>query len=81
METLLHIDNQRVPAESGATLVFRASETSPRTHELIAEALTAAGFPAGVLNFITHDLSTAPEAVEAIIAHPAVLRVNFSGDQ
>ena len=67
------------PIVCGNTVVFRASETSPRTHELIAEAVTAAGFPAGVLNFITHDLSTAPEAVEAIIAHPAVRRVNFTG--
>ncbi len=67
------------PLVCGNTVVFRASETSPRTHELIAEAVVAAGFPAGVLNFITHDLSTAPEAVEALIAHPAVRRVNFTG--
>lgn len=67
------------PLMCGNTVVFRASETSPRTHELIAEAVAAAGFPAGVLNFITHDLSTAPEAVEALIAHPAVRRINFTG--
>lgn len=67
------------PLMCGNTVVFRASETSPRTHELIAEAVVAAGFPAGVLNFITHDLSTAPEAVEALIAHPAVRRINFTG--
>lgn len=67
------------PLVCGNTVVFRASETSPRTHELIAEAVEAAGFPAGVLNFITHDITVAPEAVEAIIAHPAVRRVNFTG--
>lgn len=67
------------PLVCGNTVVFRASETSPRTHELIAEAFEAAGFPAGTLNFITHDLSTAPEAVEAIIAHPAIRRINFTG--
>lgn len=67
------------PLVCGNTVVFRASETSPRTHELIAEAVTAAGFPAGTLNFITHDLATAPEAVEALIAHPAVRRINFTG--
>lgn len=67
------------PLVCGNTVVFRASETSPRTHELIAEAVAAAGFPAGTLNFITHDLSTAPEAVEALIAHPAVRRINFTG--
>lgn len=67
------------PLVCGNTVVFRASETSPRTHELIAEAVTAAGFPDGVLNFITHDLSMAPEAIETLIAHPAVRRVNFTG--
>lgn len=67
------------PLVCGNTVVFRASETSPRTHELIAEAVTAAGFPDGALNFITHDLSTAPEAIEAIIAHPAIRRINFTG--
>jgi acyl-CoA reductase-like NAD-dependent aldehyde dehydrogenase len=67
------------PLVCGNTVVFRASETSPRTHELIAEAVYAAGFPAGTLNFITHDVTTAPEAIEALIAHPAVRRVNFTG--
>ena len=32
-----------------------------------------------MLNFITHDLTTAPEAIEALIAHPAVRRINFTG--
>ncbi|MGP9790924.1 aldehyde dehydrogenase [Roseinatronobacter sp. NSM] len=67
------------PLVCGNTVVFRASETSPRTHELMAEAVAAAGFPAGVLNFITHDAATAPEAIETLIAHPAVRRVNFTG--
>jgi acyl-CoA reductase-like NAD-dependent aldehyde dehydrogenase len=67
------------PLVCGNTVVFRGSENSPRTHELIAEAVAAAGVPAGVLNFITHDPSTAPEAIEKLIAHPAVRRVNFTG--
>lgn len=67
------------PLVCGNTVVFRASETSPRTHELIAEAVYAAGFPPGTLNFITHDVATAPEAIEALIAHPAVRRINFTG--
>jgi acyl-CoA reductase-like NAD-dependent aldehyde dehydrogenase len=67
------------PLVCGNTVVFRASETSPRTHELIAEAVYAAGFPAGTLNFITHDVTMAPEAIEAIIAQPAVRRINFTG--
>jgi acyl-CoA reductase-like NAD-dependent aldehyde dehydrogenase len=67
------------PLACGNTVVLRASETSPRTHELIAQAVYAAGFPAGTLNFITNDPADAPKVVEAMIAHPAVRRVNFTG--
>lgn len=67
------------PLMCGNTVIFRASETSPRTHELIAQACYAAGFPAGTLNFITNDPADAPKVVEALIAHPAVRRVNFTG--
>lgn len=67
------------PLVCGNTVVFRASENSPKTHELIAEAVYAAGFPPSTLNFITNDPKDAPELVEAMIAHPAVRRVNFTG--
>ena len=67
------------PLVCGNTVVSRASETSPKTHELIAEAVYAAGFPPSTLNFITNDPKDAPELVEAMIAHPAVRRVNFTG--
>jgi len=67
------------PLVCGNTVVFRASETSPKTHELIAEAVYAAGFPPSTLNFITNDPKDAPELVETMIAHPAVRRVNFTG--
>ena len=67
------------PLMCGNTVVFRASETSPKTHALVAEAVYAAGFPAGALNFVTNDPRDAPEVIEAMIAHPAVRRVNFTG--
>lgn len=67
------------PLVCGNTVVFRASELSPRTHELVAEAVYAAGFPAGTLNFVTNDPKDAAEIIEAMIAHPAVRRVNFTG--
>lgn len=67
------------PLVCGNTVVFRASETSPRTHELMAQAVHAAGFPAGTLNFITNDPQDAPQVIEALIAHPAVRRINFTG--
>jgi acyl-CoA reductase-like NAD-dependent aldehyde dehydrogenase len=67
------------PIVCGNTVVFRASETSPRTHSIIAEVLHEAGLPAGVLNFITSSAADADRVVEAIIAHPAVRRINFTG--
>ncbi|SFU21940.1 aldehyde dehydrogenase [Mesorhizobium sp. YR577] len=67
------------PLVCGNTVVFRASETSPRTHELMAQAVHAAGFPAGTLNFITNDPSDAPAVIDALISHPAVRRINFTG--
>ncbi|SDK35294.1 Acyl-CoA reductase [Agrobacterium fabrum] len=67
------------PLVCGNTVVFRASETSPRTHELIAQAVLAAGFPAGALNFITNDPKDAPQVIDVLIAHPAVRRINFTG--
>jgi len=67
------------PIVCGNTVVFRASETSPRTHAIIAEIFHEAGLPAGVLNFLTSSPEDADQVVEAIIAHPAVRRVNFTG--
>jgi len=67
------------PIVCGNTVVFRASETSPRTHSIIAEVMHEAGLPAGVLNFLTNSPEDSDRVVEAIIAHPAVRRINFTG--
>jgi acyl-CoA reductase-like NAD-dependent aldehyde dehydrogenase len=67
------------PLVCGNTVVFRGSELSPRSHQLIAEVFHEAGLPAGVLNFITTSVEDSAEVVSAIIAHPAVRRINFTG--
>jgi acyl-CoA reductase-like NAD-dependent aldehyde dehydrogenase len=67
------------PLVCGNTVLFRASETSPRTHELLAETFYEAGLPPGVLNFITNAPDQASEIINSLIAHPAVRRVNFTG--
>lgn len=67
------------PIVCGNTVVFRASETSPRTHALVAEALVEAGLPPGVLNLVTNSPQDAPEIIDALIAHKAVRRINFTG--
>ncbi|WP_163220088.1 aldehyde dehydrogenase family protein, partial [Citrobacter freundii] len=58
---------------------LKGSELSPATHSLIVDALAAAGFPDGVVNYLTCPPADAPALVETLIAHPAVRRVNFTG--
>ena len=67
------------PIACGNTVVFKASESSPKTHALIAEAFYEAGLPAGVLNFLTNAPEDAADVIDALIAHPAVRRINFTG--
>ncbi len=67
------------PLVCGNTVVFRGSESSPRTHALVAEALVEAGFPAGALNYLSNAPEVAADVVDAMIAHKAVRRINFTG--
>jgi acyl-CoA reductase-like NAD-dependent aldehyde dehydrogenase/ABC-type branched-subunit amino acid transport system ATPase component len=67
------------PLACGNTVVLKGSENCPRTHQLIVEAFQDAGFPPGVLNYITNAPADAGAVVEAMVAHPAVRRVNFTG--
>jgi len=68
-----------MPIACGNTVILKASEQCPGTHRLIATALTEAGLPAGVINVLTNAPEDAPEIVAALIAHPTVRRVNFTG--
>lgn len=67
------------PLACGNTVVMKSSELCPRVHALIIEAVAEAGFPDGVLNAISNAQDDAPEIVEALIANPAVRRINFTG--
>ncbi|MDB5689812.1 MAG: vanillin dehydrogenase [Sphingomonas bacterium] len=68
-----------MPLACGNTVVFKASEICPRTHEIIVEAFAEAGLPAGVLGVVTNAPADAGEVVGALIDHPAVRRINFTG--
>ncbi len=67
------------PLACGNAVIFKASETCPRTHELIVEAFADAGFPEGTVNAVTHSAEDAPEVVAALIDAPEVRRINFTG--
>lgn len=68
-----------VPLACGNAVILKASETCPRTHELIIEAFAEAGFPEGVVNVVTNAPEDAAEVVGALIDAPQVKRINFTG--
>lgn len=77
--TILGVRAIAVALACGNTVVLKGSEMCPATHGMIIDALQQAGFPRGVVNFITNAPEDAGEVVEAMIGHPAVRRVNFTG--
>lgn len=68
-----------VPLACGNTVVLKASEQCPRTHSLIGEAFAEAGLPDGALTVVTNAPDHAEEVVGALIDHPAIRRINFTG--
>jgi vanillin dehydrogenase len=68
-----------IPLACGNTVVFKASEACPAVHRLIGTALQEAGFPDGVVNVLTNDPADAAEIVGALIDHPSVRHINFTG--
>lgn len=68
-----------VPLAYGNTVILKASEQCPRTHEAIVDVMHDAGVPAGAINLVTNKPEDAAEVVEELIAHPAVRRINFTG--
>ncbi|EJC75519.1 NAD-dependent aldehyde dehydrogenase [Rhizobium leguminosarum bv. trifolii WSM2012] len=68
-----------MPLACGNTVILKASELCPKTHGLIGDILRDAGFPRGVVNVVSNAPSDAAAVVDALIAHPAVRRINFTG--
>jgi acyl-CoA reductase-like NAD-dependent aldehyde dehydrogenase len=76
---ILGVRSIAVPLAIGNTVILKASEICPGVQALIADCLVEAGVPDGAINVITHAPADGPKVVEALIAHPAVRRVNFTG--
>jgi acyl-CoA reductase-like NAD-dependent aldehyde dehydrogenase len=76
---ILGVRAMAVPLACGNTVVFKASEICPATHHLIGEVMREAGFDEGIVNVLTHAPPDASAIVEAMVAHPAVKRINFTG--
>jgi succinate-semialdehyde dehydrogenase/glutarate-semialdehyde dehydrogenase len=61
---------------TGNTVVAKPADTTPFTTLALAEILTEAGLPPGVLNVVT---GTGPAAGEPLVTHPLVRKVAFTG--
>lgn len=61
---------------AGNTIVLKPSEVTPLTSVMFAEAATAAGIPAGVINVV---VGTGLDAGAPLLRHPDVDMVSFTG--
>jgi hypothetical protein len=61
---------------AGCTMVVKPAELTPLTSLMLAEDAVAAGIPAGVINVLTGPGRTVGEA---LISHPGVSMVSFTG--
>ena len=64
---------------AGNTCILKGSELSPRCFWVIGSIMQEAGLPAGVLNVIFHRTQDAAEVTSAIIEHPFVKKINYTG--
>ncbi|CAG8369000.1 unnamed protein product [Penicillium salamii] len=68
-----------LPLAAGNTVVFKGSELSPKCFWALGDIFRQAGLPAGCLNVIFNQTADAPAVTNALIAHPSVRKVNFTG--
>ena len=61
---------------AGCTVVLKPSEVAPLNAFALAEVIDEVGLPAGVFNLVT---GTGPVVGEAIVSHPKVDMVSFTG--
>lgn len=68
-----------LPLAAGNTVVLKGSESSPKCFWAIGDIFHEAGLPDGCLNVLYHRPADAAAITTALIAHPAVKKVNFTG--
>jgi aldehyde dehydrogenase (NAD+) len=61
---------------AGCTVVLKPSEVAPLNAYILAEVFDSIGLPPGVFNLLT---GTGAEVGEALVAHPDVDKVSFTG--
>ena len=63
----------------GNTVVLKGPEASPRCTWVVGSVFKEAGLPDGCLNIIHHRPQDAAEVTTALIEHPLVKKINFTG--
>jgi acyl-CoA reductase-like NAD-dependent aldehyde dehydrogenase len=77
---ILSLRSISAPIVYGNTVVLKPSEWSPISGGLIwGEIFSEAGFPAGVLNIVTHAPGDAAPIADELVESPHVRRINFTG--
>lgn len=61
---------------AGNTVVAKSSEITPLTAAMLAELAAEIGFPRGAFNLVH---GTGPDAGEALVAHPHIRAISFTG--
>jgi acyl-CoA reductase-like NAD-dependent aldehyde dehydrogenase len=67
------------PIACGNTVVLKASEFCPDTHALVVSLFEQAGLPKDVVTVATSTREHSRDVAKALIAHPTVRRINFTG--
>lgn len=67
------------PIAMGNTVILKGPEASPATYWHFVDVLHKAGLPPGVLNTIYARPQDAIEITNALVANPAIKKVNFTG--
>lgn len=68
-----------MPLACGNCVILKGSETCPEVHRLVVQCFVDAGVPEGVISYVVNAPKDSADVVGALIAHPTVKRINFTG--
>jgi benzaldehyde dehydrogenase (NAD) len=76
---ILGIRSIATPLACGNAVVFKSSEICPNTHRILVEACTDGLLVDGLVGLVSNAPSEAANVVGALIDHPKIRRINFTG--
>lgn len=76
---ILGVRNAVLALAAGNTVILKGSEMAPRSFWAIGDVFRQASVPAGCLNVLYHRPQDAAQVTGALIAHPAIQKIGFTG--